>query len=269
MDTEHFFEELWLDYIKVTPQADKIHQALLKKESKLHHIINDHVAFRTFNHPLIDLKKLEKPLLALGYQPFEPYIFENKHLKAWGYIPENPKHPRVFLSELLVEDLSLDAQNIIDSLCKQIPKNFSIAPSIFYAGLLWNLPRYDDYQVLISESEYAGWLSVMGFRANHFTVSVNHLTFTDQLEDVLNEVETAGLQLNLQGGKIKGNKDVLLEQGSTLADRKVIRFACGHEQEIPTCFYEFAKRYPDQQGNLYQGFVAASADKIFESTDQR
>ena len=37
---------------------------------------------------------------------------------------------------------------------------------------------------------------------------------------------------------------------------------------IPSCYYEFAKRYADQSGNLYQGFVAKSADKIFESTNK-
>ncbi|MGL4837356.1 MAG: DUF1338 domain-containing protein, partial [Shewanella sp.] len=35
----------------------------------------------------------------------------------------------------------------------------------------------------------------------------------------------------------------------------------------PSCFYEFALRYPKANGELYTGFVAASADKIFESTN--
>jgi hypothetical protein len=37
--------------------------------------------------------------------------------------------------------------------------------------------------------------------------------------------------------------------------------------EIPSCYYEFALRYPDTDGKLYSGFIAKSADKIFESTD--
>ncbi|MGB1300776.1 MAG: DUF1338 domain-containing protein, partial [Pseudoalteromonas tetraodonis] len=35
------------------------------------------------------------------------------------------------------------------------------------------------------------------------------------------------------------------------------------------CFYEFAIRYPKPDGEIYTGFVAASADKIFESTNAR
>jgi hypothetical protein len=40
------------------------------------------------------------------------------------------------------------------------------------------------------------------------------------------------------------------------------------KKEIPGCYYEFARRYPDQSGKLYSGFIAKSADKIFESTDK-
>jgi hypothetical protein len=38
---------------------------------------------------------------------------------------------------------------------------------------------------------------------------------------------------------------------------------------IPSCYYEFARRYRLPGGELFQGFVAASADRIFESTDDR
>jgi hypothetical protein len=37
---------------------------------------------------------------------------------------------------------------------------------------------------------------------------------------------------------------------------------------VPACYYEFARRYPIANGELYQGFIAASADKIFESTNR-
>ena len=59
---------------------------------------------------------------------------------------------------------------------------------------------------------------------------------------------------------------MLLEQSSTMADKVVVSFTDG-DAEIPSCFYEFARRYPMENGKLYTGFVAASADKIFESTN--
>jgi hypothetical protein len=64
---------------------------------------------------------------------------------------------------------------------------------------------------------------------------------------------------------VKGTPDVLLEQGSTLADRVAVDFADG-SHVIPTCYYEFALRHPDATGKLYEGFVPASANRIFEST---
>ncbi len=52
-----------------------------------------------------------------------------------------------------------------------------------------------------------------------------------------------------------------------MADRVEMEFAGGEKHVIPTCYYEFARRYPGPDGKLYEGFVAASADKIFESTN--
>jgi hypothetical protein len=51
-----------------------------------------------------------------------------------------------------------------------------------------------------------------------------------------------------------------------LADKAPVDFT-DTTIEIPSCFYEFAKRYPLSNGELYTGFVAASADKIFDSTN--
>ncbi|MFT6903004.1 MAG: hypothetical protein ACJAXS_003225, partial [Colwellia sp.] len=64
----------------------------------------------------------------------------------------------------------------------------------------------------------------------------------------------------------KGDEAVKLEQSSTMADHALVEFS-DKTLAIPSCFYEFAKRYPMENGQLYTGFVAASADKIFESTN--
>ena len=97
-------------------------------------------------------------------------------------------------------------------------------------------------------------------------MSVNDLPGFDSVAAVNAALKRAGYALNDSGGEIKGSPEVLLEQSSTLADRVPVRFSDG-EQVIPGCFYEFACRYPQADGSLYQGFVEASADKIFESTD--
>ena len=118
------------------------------------------------------------------------------------------------------------------------------------------------------ESEYAAWFSAFGYRANHFTVSVNHLAEFEALEAVNAYLVENGFTLNTSGGLIKGSAAVCLEQSSTLADPTSVAFADG-QHAIPGCFYEFARRYPMPDGHLYHGFVEASADKIFESTDAK
>ena len=75
-----------------------------------------------------------------------------------------------------------------------------------------------------------------------------------------------GFRLNDAGGEIKGTPANMLEQSSTMADIIPVSFIEG-TYEIPACYYEFARRYPDQKGNIYTGFLEKSADKIFESTN--
>ena len=50
-DIETLFGHLWDNYIQVTPSAHKVHQLLGGGVP----IINDHVAFRTYNLPKLGL----------------------------------------------------------------------------------------------------------------------------------------------------------------------------------------------------------------------
>lgn len=260
MDRTKFFEALWADFARIAPQAAAISSRL---EEHGESIANDHVAFRTFNQGAISLERLEPLVLGLGYGLLDEYRFEDKHLRARAYVC--PGSPRLFLSELLCEELSGWAQAVINQLLAQLPPGFAASPQVFWAGRPWAPLRFTDYERLSSESEYAGWLAALGLRPNHFTVSINQLKQLRSVEQVLDFVEAAGYRINSAGGRVKGSRDVLLEQGSTLADRVPIQFADG-PRVIPTCYYEFALRHPDRTGQLYEGFVPASADRIFEST---
>jgi hypothetical protein len=140
-------------------------------------------------------------------------------------------------------------------------------PEILWSGRLWEVPSFEEYRLLMGESEYAAWLSIIGLRANHFTISVNALKKFDDLKALNAFLKENGFQLNASGGEIKGSPEVYLEQSSTLAREVPVEFTDG-TYSIPSCYYEFAKRYPLPNGELFQGFVARSADKIFESTDR-
>jgi hypothetical protein len=260
MDRTKFFEALWADFATIAPQAAAI---LRRLEEHGESVKNDHVAFRTFNQGPIALERLEPLVLGLGYALLDEYRFEDKHLRARAYVC--PGWPRVFASELLCEELSGWAQTLIGQLLAKVPPSFADSPQVFWAGRPWAPLKFGDYERLSNESEYAGWLAALGLRPNHFTVSINHLKKLQSVEQVLDFVEAAGYRINAAGGRVKGSKDVLLEQGATLADRVSVQFADG-PRVIPTCYYEFALRHPGRDGRLYEGFVPASADRIFEST---
>ena len=86
------------------------------------------------------------------------------------------------------------------------------------------------------------------------------------IEKVNQILKDKGFNLNSSGGEIKGTPEMLLQQSSTMADIIEVKFVEG-VYGIPACYYEFALRYPDKNGVLYNGFHAQSADKIFESTN--
>ena len=135
-----------------------------------------------------------------------------------------------------------------------------------WSGASWKR-SFKTYDALYKESEYAAWTYAYGFRANHFTVNVNQLKKFSDLPKLNNFIKSNGFQLNQSGGEIKGTPEEMLEQSSTMAKDVALEFEEG-TYKIPACYYEFAKRYPMADGNLYQGFIAKSADKIFESTNK-
>ena len=262
MDINSFFQQLWDDYRTITPQAERIHALF----SAYGPVRNDHVAFRTLRYGPYGISELEPRLLSLGYVRDQNYHFPEKKLEAWSYTHRDAEQPLIFLSELLLDQLPANARDALLAAVHTGEEALPPGAEAFMAGRCWAPPPFDVYQALAKESEYAAWLLAWGFRANHFTVSINHLPRFASLQEVTEFLINEGFVLNTSGGVIKGSPDVLLEQASTLADIYTAEFANGERHGIPSCYYEFALRYPDKAGNLYQGFVAASADKIFEST---
>ena len=269
-----FFTKLWQQYSVISPQAVDIHQLFERRGEEL---VNDHVAFRTFADSHVGIDILEDEVLALGYRHLDSYQFDVKKLDARCYVHNNSP-TKIFISELRWQSLSDASQVIIQDIIEQTKATLKsplleqssrgLSP-LLSAGRLWQLPSYADYQTLASESEYAAWLSVWGLRANHFTIFVNHLKNTPELTDVVALLQQQGYQLNEAGGVIKGAPSDLLIQASTMADTCIVNFNDAGEQAISSCYYEFAQRFNQENGELYQGFVPMSADKIFESTNMK
>lgn len=260
---ESLLEKMWSDYTTLNPQAQKIADLMKARGDE---VVNDHIAMRTFNHPRLSVDVIAKPFLESGYVEKGDYKFEEKKLFAKHFEHPDENKPKIFISELLLEEFSPELRKKVDELVSQVDDETIARFDFSSLGRPWQVSS-EDYEALKKESDYAAWVAAIGYRPNHFTVFVNKLKSFEGLEDLNRFLKDSGFKLNDSGGEIKGSKEVLLEQSSTLADSVEVEFS-DKKMRIPSCYFEFAKRYEDKSGKLYQGFVAKSADKIFESTSK-
>ena len=249
-------------------------------------IENDHIAFRTLGVPHLGIASFEKIFLHYGYEKRDYYNFEGKKLDAYWFSPPEPHHPRIFVSELRVGDLSEEARRIIHSYTQEVTSDpvdsldldNGEAVDAFLHQPLWRTPTLSDYRTLLKESEYAAWVIYNRYYLNHFTISVHNLPEGYATVAEFNAfLEKHGFKLNDSGGKVKESPDGGLLQSSTVAQMMEAEFAGGDTYPISGSYVEFAERrvLPDfanlppdqiQRQHRRDGFEAGNADKIFEST---
>lgn len=264
MNHTEIFDRLWKMYTEQNPSVQKIYDLFIKEGEA---VKNDHIAFRTFNDPRVGIDVLSRPILKAGYVHKGDYDFAEKKLNAKHYEhATDGDAPRVFISELRLEEFSQELQKTAKAAIDNIPLDMLASDELIFSGQVFGKPSFTTYQSLREESEYAAWLYVYGFCANHFTVSINSLKTIPEICLVNKFLKQNGFLINDSGGEVKGSSEELLEQSSIKAEIIAVDFVEG-TQHIPGCYYEFAKRYEDTDGKLYSGFIAKSADKIFESTD--
>ncbi|MBL6448603.1 DUF1338 domain-containing protein [Fulvivirga sp. 29W222] len=279
---------LFEPYKHSVPEVNKISDAMIEKGmiAEESDIINDHIAFRTLGVPNLGIASFEKIFLHYGYKRREPYYFQEKKLNAFWYEPPVETYPRIFISELRVEDLSPKAQSIINKYVEPITEcpvdgldldNPEEVGSFFYKPL-WDLPTLEDYKTLLQESEYAAWVIYNRYYLNHYTISIHELPDGyNTLEQFNAFLESIGIVLNSAGGKIKTSEDGLLRQSSSVSKMQPATFSDGETMRISGSYVEFAERsvlpqfksIPKEQisrEHRRDGFESANADKIFEST---
>ena len=101
-------------YKERVPDVPGIIKAMIKERiiNDPSEIENDHIAFRTMGVKFLGIPSLEKIFLHYGYKKRDHYYFPEKKLDAYWYSPVDPKDPRIFISELRVNDLSAKTKSI-------------------------------------------------------------------------------------------------------------------------------------------------------------
>ena len=260
-----------------------IHEGVIASGDEIE---NDHIAFRTMGVPNLGIQSLEKIFLHYGYTRKDHYFFPAKKLNAYWYAPPSPQYPRIFISELIIKELTDETQQIIRSYTNEVTADpvdaidlddAAAVDSFLHSGL-WRLPTLEDFLALGKESEYAAWVIYNRYYLNHFTVSVHNLK--DGYNTIVSFntfLERNGFKLNDSGGKIKTSPDGNLLQSSTVAEMINAAFAGNVKHMISGSYVEFAERKVLQQYRTLpaneikrehrrEGFEAGNADKIFEST---
>ncbi|VVA90257.1 unnamed protein product [Arabis nemorensis] len=252
----------------------------------------DHLAFRTFGIGGYGIDSLASFFLDYGYTQMDELKFPAKKLRALWFAPPddsalpcgsgvNGPLPRVFISELLVEQMTSQAQDVIRKYTEASPGGKKYAALSSALGILpWEKPLSSEFEQLARESEYAAWTLVNGYALNHVTISVHRLkSHLNKIKKLNQFLEEKGFKLNSEGGVLKVSPDGGLLQSSTVADSISFKFSDGVVKSIPCSYIEFAERLvlpqfqnvPEsdiKESHRRDGFEVGNADKIFESTYQ-
>ncbi len=287
---------LWQDYRDRVTYA-RIYQQMIEEAGGS--IANDHIAFRTLRlnidqngHSVrLGIPYLAKIAEALGYQQAGEYHFPEQFLYAHHYAhPDQNNYdlPKLFISELIVDDLPEDAANLIKETVQSgdfswYPDFRSSINTLDQQTLLtqlahlfkrpWQPPKKFMIEQVNAVSQYGAWVMLYGYSVNHFTGYVNrHQTAKYQtIEQTIAGLTNLGVPMK---SSIEGSIESGLCQTATQAaiEPAWVEDDTGKLIQIPWpyAYYEIAERHQikNSAGDsvLFGGFLSAQAKQLFEMT---
>lgn len=297
--TRELLDRLWKHYLKRVSYAQKYVDLVNEKGGK---VVNDHIAIRTFNTHTGEqpegIRAIKHILNFLDYTPVSNYSFKKKKLNAIHFEHPDKGLPKIFVSQLEVEQLPDWGQQIIKTAVKDTPYVLSDS-SIELLGVLkkdgelpqiagealvkdlvqyfrrpWKVPSKEDVLKINDISQYAAWVLLHGNSVNHFTALVNYQNVDEwpDLETTCKGLAVAGVPMkeSLEGGK--GSK---LQQSATLAVKEdvEVKGEFGIEKIAWTyAYYELAQRGSITENGtekLFAGFLGEQAAHLFDMTKTR
>ncbi|MDA0659121.1 MAG: DUF1338 domain-containing protein [Planctomycetota bacterium] len=259
--------------------------------------VNDHIAFRTLasQQPLLGIASLSRIFETLGYYAAGCYHFPDKHLSAVHYEHPNREFPKVFLSELQIWRLSPPLREAIESLlrshCAHPSSRFLASierlkdePNYvgddllarllhFFDELPWEIPGLDLLGLAATESQYAAWALVHGYRVNHFTSLVNShgVSALDDIDKTVAAMRAAGIPMK---DAIEGQPGSRLRQSATAAVDGFVKVLDNDhvvQTEWSYAYFEIAERgliHPTatKHPERFEGFLGSQAAQLFDMT---
>lgn len=293
------FSKLWNQYLERVSYASVYATLVAEKGGQ---VINDHLAFRTFNTHTGEqpegIRALRHILINLGYRAGSKYKFQKKKLNAIHFEHPDTTLPKIFVSQLEVDKLPLWAQKLVHITVKDtryllsdhsiellnILKEKEVLP-IEAAELLvkdlvnyfrrpWDIPHKDDVLKLNDVTQYGAWVLLHGNSVNHFAASINHQNVGEwpDLETTCKVLEMEGIPMKKT---IEGKKGSKLRQSSTLSVKEEVKIKSENGIDRMTwtyAYFELTERgYIEENGEkkLFNGFLGEQAMHLFDMTKTR
>ncbi len=293
-------ENLWLQYLHRVPYARRYSEMV---EAKGGRIVHDHIAFRTLNTQTGEqpsgIQAIGHLLEMLNYKKTGKYKFPRMQVSAVHYEHPDPLLPRIFVSQLEVDELPDWARNIIIQRVFETPYLISdqaiellnviedrgnipaeaaeilVEELTGYFRRPWKLPVREDLLQINDLSQYAAWVLLHGNSVNHFAASINLQNVPDwpDLETTCKALAASNIPMKEE---IEGERGSILRQSATQAVKEIIRLKNSDGVIVDTewtyAYYEFTERgyvISDSGENLFSGFLTDQATHLFKMTETR
>lgn len=294
---QNLINKLWDRFRFRVPYAGRYAHIVSQKGGR---VVHDHLAFRTLNTHTGELPEgisaVRHIIRCLGYQPAGRLSFPGKKLNALYF--EHPGEitlPKIFVSQLEVEQLPPWAQQMIRDTVKETPyllsdnsiellgrlKTDGILTSegaeflenelVLFFGRPWQAPLKETILKINDVSHYAAWVLLHGNAVSHFAAFFNcqGVKQWPDLETTCEALAKAGIPMK---PTIEGPRGSPLRQAGTLAVKEDVEVT-GEDGpgEIPWtyAYFEIAERgFIEENGQrkMYSGFLEKQARHFFNLT---
>lgn len=288
--------KLWEKYLSRVSYARVYNDLVIRKGGR---VVPDHVGFRSFNTHTGEqpegIQSIRHIFGCLGYHAGEKYSFPKKHIKAVCLEPDTAGLPKVFVSQIDVQQIPLWAQHLLPEVLADTPYLLSEAgiellsklgahgdlPAeaadiletelIHYFRRPWKPPQKNTVLKLNDISHYAAWTLLHGNRPSHFAILVNmqEISAWPDLETTCNALREKGLPMK---EKIEGERDSALQQSATYAVREEVSVRGDDGMEKLTWTYaylELIQRGYVRRGDqsvLFPGFIESQESQLYNMT---
>lgn len=289
--------KLWEHFLANVPYAKKYTEMVNQKGGK---VVIDHIAFRTFNVHTGEqpegIRAIRHILNYFEYKPAGRYNFPKRKLNAIHFEHPDRDFPKIFVSQLEVDELPDWAQQMIKDTVHNTTyllsdKSIELLGILEKTGLLpveaaeflvddlvqyfrrpWNIPQKEHVLKINDISQYGAWVLLHGNTASHFAASVNQQNVNDwpDLETTCKALENAGIPMK---DKIEGAPGSKLRQSATLAVKEELRVKgeTGFEKIIWTSsYFELTERnlYEENgEHKLFNGFLGDQTSHLLDLTE--